>query len=440
MEGTNEIIIIGAGICGLAIARELSGKGKKVVVLEARNRAGGRIHTIRTKLLRPLEAGAEFIHGDLPLTKGLVKKAGGSYYEKQGRMYRSRNGKLYPVGDLVPGMDKVLSQIKKLEKDLTLSEFLRTSFNTPENEDIRNSMIKLAEGFDAADPDKISVFALRNEWRGGSLDAPLVIKESYDLLVKYLLKECEDTGCSVYLSKEVREIRWKPHDVTAQCADGSHYQAAQLVVTIPLGILASALNGKGSLRFIPAIRDKQQAANQIGYGPVLKVMFEFKTFFWKDIHFRKEVAQLYDLGFLMNESAFPMFWTGESKIPLITGWAGGNAAAKLKGASREELVTLAVIALAQSLNTSPEFIKSQLEEFIVFDWGIEPFSEGAYSYETPETKTAKGVLREPVENTVYFAGEALGETTGTVEAALESAAKTIRRIRNPDPNQQHIKV
>ncbi|MEO6933649.1 MAG: FAD-dependent oxidoreductase, partial [Chitinophagaceae bacterium] len=72
-----DIIIIGAGACGLMAARELGKAGKKVLILEARNRTGGRIHTLHNKKFSiPVDSGAEFIHGDLPLTKNLLTEAG----------------------------------------------------------------------------------------------------------------------------------------------------------------------------------------------------------------------------------------------------------------------------------------------------------------------------------------------------------------------------
>ncbi|HWJ25480.1 MAG TPA: FAD-dependent oxidoreductase, partial [Flavisolibacter sp.] len=97
-----DVIIIGAGAAGLMVAWELVQTGKKVLVLEARNRTGGRIHTIIDPNFEiPVEMGAEFIHGNLDLTLMLAKKAGIKYYKLSGEAWRKENGKLEKQGDFI---------------------------------------------------------------------------------------------------------------------------------------------------------------------------------------------------------------------------------------------------------------------------------------------------------------------------------------------------
>src|SRR6478672_12122470 len=89
-----DILIIGAGASGLMAAKELSAKGKKVIIIEARNRPGGRINTISEKYFSlPIEAGAEFIHGNLPLTLQLLKENNIPYAKMAGSMLRKKEGK-----------------------------------------------------------------------------------------------------------------------------------------------------------------------------------------------------------------------------------------------------------------------------------------------------------------------------------------------------------
>src|SRR4051812_28540106 len=91
-----KIIIVGAGIAGLTAAFHLSNDGQSATIIEARNRMGGRIHTLHDEIfLMPVEAGAEFIHGDLKETTHLLKEAGIEYYEMEGRMFRIKAGKLH---------------------------------------------------------------------------------------------------------------------------------------------------------------------------------------------------------------------------------------------------------------------------------------------------------------------------------------------------------
>ncbi|MGZ4088012.1 MAG: flavin monoamine oxidase family protein, partial [Bacteroidia bacterium] len=184
-----DVIIIGAGICGLSAARNLLAKGKTVLILEARNRTGGRICAYKGKFSRPVEAGAEFIHGNLPLTKALIKTAGGTLYEGHGEFYKSANGAVLRTQELMPHMDKLMEQLQKLKEDMTLAAFLDTHFNSEQYKELQASMVRLAEGFDAADPERISMFAIRKEWESDSLDVSYNIKEGYEIAVNYLAEQ-----------------------------------------------------------------------------------------------------------------------------------------------------------------------------------------------------------------------------------------------------------
>jgi monoamine oxidase len=129
MAQATDIIIIGAGICGLYAAKELSGKGKSVILLEAREAAGGRIRSINGNFSKAVDAGPEFIHGDLPITKALIKEAGGAFHEQNGKFYRSKNGKVKESEDMIPGWDRLMKELKSLKKDVPLMEFLNKNFN-----------------------------------------------------------------------------------------------------------------------------------------------------------------------------------------------------------------------------------------------------------------------------------------------------------------------
>src|SRR5262245_1447897 len=106
MKEKNEtIIIVGAGAAGLMAAKSLS-KRCNVIVLEADDRIGGRIHTMRLPgFSRPIEAGAEFIHGDLPLTSKLLNKAGIAFQEIRGRVYHAGGERLSKEYEMSGGWD-----------------------------------------------------------------------------------------------------------------------------------------------------------------------------------------------------------------------------------------------------------------------------------------------------------------------------------------------
>jgi len=427
MEQNEDIIIIGAGICGLALAEKLAKKGKKVLVLEALERAGGRINTIRMGNLN-LEAGPEFIHGDLPLTQQLIKRAGMNSYLCNGEVYRSKHDSVYIADDFIPHMKRVIKAFKELVIDITLQQFLETHFTSDSDKELRDSIIRQAEGFDVADPARVSVFALRDEWSKGH-EETYMISEGYGSLTDYLKTECEKAGCRFVFSKEVCAIEWKAHNVLINCCDESTYAASKVIVTVPLGVLSSVQGNRGHIEFEPPVPHLVHAAREMGFGTVVKAVMVFNTAFWDNKDFEAHCQQIPDLGFLINETAFPVFWTGsENNHSVITGWAGGPLAEKLHHYTDEELKETALFSLASALRCKETLIKEQLLEIRIFNWSREPYTRGAYSYSTPQTIKSKKLFSEPLLNTVYFAGESFGKDMGTVEAALESAEETAKKI------------
>lgn len=120
-----DIIIIGAGAAGLVAGRELSKAGKKVLLLEAQNRIGGRIHTITVPgFSMHLEAGAEFIHGEMPVTQALLNEAGIPYFKNEGNYYNIRNGKFLEPEDNDSDFSILYKKAASLKNDLPFAEFL----------------------------------------------------------------------------------------------------------------------------------------------------------------------------------------------------------------------------------------------------------------------------------------------------------------------------
>lgn len=430
MKEPTDILIIGAGICGLYAAKELSARGKTVMLLEARTETGGRIRTITGDFSHPVASGPEFIHGDLPLTKALIREANGKFYEQDGKFYRSKNGKISKSEEMIAGWDRLIKELKALKKDLPLMEFLDTHFNSKADQELKAAVINMAEGFDAADASRISTFAVRDEWTGDSMELSYRIEGGYSMLADYLTAECKKQGCIFLLGTTVKEINWKPEPVFVHCGDGRSYSSEQVVVTVPVGVLLSEETAQCHISFSPDIPERMKALTQLGFGPVIKINLEFSSAFWADPAHKNSAPQLLDLGFLLSESEIPVWWTQAPDAPFLTGWAGGSRAEKLKGLSDKELFEKAMAALSEAMNTPVEFLYSQLKAHSVSNWGIDPFTLGAYCYETPTTPKAKLIIGEPLENKVFFAGEALGESTGTVEAALESAVRVLENLNS----------
>src|SRR5262249_30790187 len=150
---------------------------------------------------------------------------------------------------------------------------------------------------------------------------------------------------------------------------------------------------------------------------------QFKEIFWE------ETVKCW--GFAFSDQSIPTWWTQEpQKKPLLTGWLGGPLSWEMLNEPEEKLIQMGIDSVAGMLNKSPQYIKEYLENAYAWNWAANPFIAGSYSYPLVGTNVARKTLNTPVENTLFFAGEALheGSSQGTVEAALSSGLKAARMV------------
>lgn len=425
-----EILVIGAGAAGLICAKELVAAGHAVTIIEARDRAGGRIHTITdNQFPLPVELGAEFVHGDLALTKQLLKEGKAEFYETKGDLLRSEKGKFIEQEDFIEDIDEVIKRLKQLPSDLSVADFLDQQFSGEQFVKLRKTLKSFVEGYDAADSYLASSFALLQELLGEE-DKQYRIKGGYTKLIDYLLEECVKGGCAVYMETVVKEIRWKKGYVELIDQNGRTLTAKKVVITVPLGVLQAAGEETGQILFSPAINEIQQAINSLGFGSVIKVILNFNEPVWK-IASNNEAVRKKDPGFIFSDAIIPTWWT---QIPeengMITGWVGGPNAVRLQDEPDEKLFDLALESLAVIFQIPRKTLQSKLISSCIHNWYADEFSRGAYSYETIYSKKAKTIITTPIENTLYFAGEAYyeGSESGTVEAALMSGQKAAQKL------------
>lgn len=422
---SSDVIIIGAGVSGLMAAREASKKGRKVIVLEARDRIGGRIFTSSLKSFqKPVEEGAEFIHGELPITEALLKEAKLAHFPMEGRTYQMEKGKLRKSDEFIEGFPELISELDNLKEDLTFSDFLDKYFSGDKYKNLRDSVISYAQGYDAADIRRVSSIALREEWKNESESAPERIQGGYTKLVDFLAEESKKHGCTIHLSSVVKVIRWKEGSVEVLCEDGRGFSAAKALVTVPLGVLKSEKDSKGHIGFQPEIPEAIRAFNQMGFGSVVKLFLEFKDSFWENINAP-------EMGFLLSDAEVPTWWTQmPDNVPVLTGWIAGPASEKLSSLSEREIIDKALGSLSYIFGISVPDLKEQVVSSKAANWNADPFALGAYAYTTVETREAIKAASEPVKNTLFFAGEAfyMGHAMGTVEGALTSGRDAAEKL------------
>jgi monoamine oxidase len=398
--------------------RELARAGHKVTVLEARDRIGGRIWELPAEEFGyPAEGGAEFIHGEAPVTKALIAAAGLTLVRgrRDGERWDKRGATLTDREEDAPGFELLPKKLAALKHDLPIAAFLDKNFAGERFAAMRRSILRMTEGYDAADPARASTFALRDEWLGGGLRQSHRIAEGYGALMADLAAEIRGHGGDVRLGAEVKVI-----DATnVRCADGTATVGDRIVVTVPPPLLRA-------IEFRPTLAGKLKAADAIGYGDVVKLLFRFERPWWANALGR----DLSRLSFILGDAFVPTWWTQYPRPhPVLTGWLAGPRAAK-SALSEPELIDRGLDALASIFERDAATLRTTLVAARAIHWGQDRFARGAYSYATPESHTAQDELARPVHGVLYCAGEALyrGKDMGTVEAALANGKDTADRL------------
>ncbi|HEU4516081.1 MAG TPA: FAD-dependent oxidoreductase, partial [Steroidobacteraceae bacterium] len=243
-----DVLVIGAGAAGLAAAAELTSAGRSVQVLEARDRIGGRIWTrSEPGLALPIELGAEFIHGAPEATFALLRRFGVAAVDTQGPHWTCRQGRLAVRGDLFRQVHAALrrGRVRLRARDLSFEELLSRIGSRQLTREARALALALVEGFDAADPARVSARSIVEEWVGGeALDAPQFRPlGGYGALLAPLAAALELQGTALQMNSVVREVRWHRHAVEVEgvrLGESFRTRAQQAVVALPLGVLQLA--------------------------------------------------------------------------------------------------------------------------------------------------------------------------------------------------------
>jgi monoamine oxidase len=430
----SDVLIIGAGGAGLAAMSALADSGRKVLLLEARDRIGGRMWTQTVPgLAVPIEYGAEFIHGFAPATMAFLKKGGKTAIESTDTHWRLHAGELHKTNEFFHDVQRAMRASPLLaEQDLSFDDFLN---QTPElSAEAREYAKMMAQGFDAADTSRASARAIAAEWTAQMMndDAPQSHPlGGYDALLCTLADSLRQDNVRLQLQTPIHEVRWSKGAVEAHgtfIGKPFRASAARALITLPLGVLQLPPNAPGGVRFTPALTEKQAALQGLASGPVLKITLRFAHAFWEEL----DEGRYRDAAFFHAPQAdFPTFWTQmPMRAPLLVAWAGGPRALRVaNNAEPGEVVACAVAAL-QTMFGRRCNIERELEGAYYHDWQQDPFARGAYSYVTVGGGNARALLAKPLAHTLFFAGEATdtqGETA-TVAGALQSGLRAAREL------------
>ncbi|MGH7091569.1 MAG: flavin monoamine oxidase family protein, partial [Stellaceae bacterium] len=272
----SDFVIIGGGAAGLMTARELARAGKKVTIVEARKRCGGRIWPLPTEEFGyRAEGGAEFIHGAAPLTRSLMREARLSLLPRAGRRWSIRSGGLLPDESSLPQSERFYQALSTVKADLPIADFLEAHFADRQYDGLRRAITRTVEGYDAADPHRASTFALRDEWMARDEGRHGRIAEGYGALVEHLETDCRRHGAAIHLGAAVAAIDEARGGITARCHDGAVFEADAAILTVPLPLLSA-------IALPSAARERAAAAADIGFGNVVKILLRFRGEWWAD--------------------------------------------------------------------------------------------------------------------------------------------------------------
>lgn len=436
-----DVVVIGAGAAGLSAARALHEHELDVVVLEARERVGGRVFTHRDRATPiPIELGAEFIHGSAPEVNDVLREAGIASCDIGGRRWQAMGASIRPADDFWERLDRVTRRLDpKRRPDRSFREFLDKKPGGRRASRDRTLALQYVQGFHAADPARISERALA---AGGSPRGDVRerrigrVLDGYDRVIEWI---AAPLGDRVRTSAIVTRVRWAPGNVAVEMthADGRprpSVSAKAAVVSVPLGVLQSPVGETGAIEFDPDLRQKRDALLHLAMGSVVRIALRFSERFWASESYARQIGteELDTLSFLhTQDEAFPVWWTAYPvRARILVGWRGGPAALELSRLASEQVEDAAIAAIARQFHHPVRRVRGMVESAWTHDWTHDPFARGAYSYQTVGGDQAPAALARPLRGTLFFAGEAAESDgrTGTVHGAIATGRRAADEV------------
>jgi len=417
-----DVLVIGAGIAGLRAAEVLVAAGRRVIVLEARDRLGGRIYTDRSWGV-PVELGASWIHGveDNPIAalaaaKGITTQA--TDYESV--MYGA-DGQRLPDDAL----DELESQIADLveagrEGSPDTDEPLRTALDRAiEAADLDPSeLLTIEMGITESieheyATDAVNLSATNFDDGADEAGGDALLPGGYDQVVAAVAN-----GLDVRVGHVVSRIDTSGDRAVVVTSHGE-FDAGAVVITVPLGVLKA-----GSIQFSPALSEpKSRAIATLGMGALSKSCLRFESQFWPD---DAELIDIVPAASRRGQWVESLSLTGLVDVPALMMFNAGKFARAVETMTDAEVIASASSALAPAFAAVPTptgLLRSS--------WSVDPFSLGSYSFIGVGASLADRDALAAPEGRRFFAGEACShDHAGTVHGAYtsgEAAANAVLR-------------
>ena len=398
MSSKKRIIVIGAGLAGLVAAKTLQAQGHEVLVLEARDRIGGRISTSTKWPDMPLDLGATWIHGvkGNPLTQLAqslqVKQIATSYdssitYNTAGKALSSAED-----ASLEKVRKQVLNAIKQAQNqasDRSIRAAIEPLFTqaSPATQRLINFILSgNIEQEYAGSAAELSAYWYDASKAFAGQDA--LFAKGFHVITDYLAQ-----GLSIKLGQAVQTIHWQSQPLRVITQHGE-FKADQVLVTLPLGVLQAK-----RVQFLPDLpNSKQTAIAKLGMGVLNKCYLRFNKVFWPtDVDW---------LEYIPSEHGKWTEWVSfmrSAKLPILLGFNAAERGKAIEAWTDQQIVSSAMQTLRTLYGTAiPDPVDYQITR-----WASDPFALGSYSYNAVgSTPSMRKELAKPLANTVFFAGEA----------------------------------
>jgi monoamine oxidase len=410
-----DVIVIGAGVAGLAAARRLVQLGYEVIVLEATQEIGGRVRTDHT-LGAPFEVGAGWIHGpDGNPVSDLAKAAGSATFatdDDSSAVFSEAGERQSPaavfaaqdrLARLYQRIDATFDTVRPLAK--AIGQLDPSALETP----LTRWMLSAYTEFDTGGPLE-SLSALHFDEDEAFDGADVVLTQGYDAIPRHLAQ-----GLDIRLGHPVETIEYEAGDGASVYANGAEFEADFIICTAPLGVLQAQ-----AIAFDPPLPQAMRASlGRLAMGNVTKIALKFAEAHWpvETQYFGLMTGEKGRWNYFLNYRTF-------SDENILLGLSVGAYAAKTEAMSDTEMTADAMDAVRTMFGRDvPEPQDVRLTR-----WSQDPFSRGAYSYAAHGAKPDDfDALAAPVEKTLLFAGE---HTTfrhhGTVHGAYLSGLEAAR--------------
>lgn len=426
-----DVLVIGAGLAGLVAAQELTTRGYRVIVLEARDRIGGRVWTNHDWPNAALDLGASWIHGVTgnPIAalaqKFNVDTVPTDYdsiaiYASEGKLLSEADAERLnaTLDDLLQALDKERKRrMEADEPDISLGAAIQEiladkNFSKDERRSLNYAINVSLEHEYAADVSDLSLFYWdeSEEDRGGDV----VFPGGYDQIVEGVA-----AGLDIRLNHMVSEIEYTDDGVTVATPQ-AEFTADYGVVTLPLGVLK-----QGQVNFLPPLPPaKQTAIDRLGMNVLNKVYLRFPTVFWaeEDTDLLGHIAE--------NKGEWAEFLNiyKYTRLPILLCFNAGEYGSAIEQRSDADIVA----SVMTVLRTLFDEAVPDPEAALITRWNADPFAGGAYSHYAPGSGPDDvEALAASVDDVLFFAGEAThAGHPATVHGAYLSGVRAAQAIAN----------